>query len=179
MRLEACGSDAVQGSRLGARGLRLGACGLRLICVHAPCVLLAPCVLRAPCSACHAPCSVLRACSVRAPCVLRAPCMRACMLRAPCSVRGNLWELVGTYGNLWELMGTRGNLMELRVHSLFRMCRVYLMKRTPDTIYTIVFNTEIYNNVHEKYLIYSCFYNVHKVFQKFNLQYLQCSNKAS
>ena len=174
MRFKARGSR-LAGSRLGARGSWLVACparGSRLIYrVRARSVLRA-CVLRA--------CSVLR--------------MRPCSVRA-CSVLRS-WELMGTCGNLWELMGTCGNLWELRVHSLFRMCRVYSMKRTPVTIYTIVFNTNIYNNVHEKYLIYSCFfimfikffksliYNIYNVYKQskltnynnLHISYLHCPN---
>ena len=164
---------------------------------HAPClrvcsVLRAPClrvcsVLRAPCSvlACVLVCvfaclrACLHACGVT-PCYVLRPCMHArSVICAPS---------VGTCGNLWELMGTCGIFMHVSCAAMYfftvcqsRMCRepIYSMKRTPVTIYIIIFNTNIHNNVHGEYLIYSCFYNVHKVFQKFNLQYSQCTNKAS
>ena len=150
MLLKTSRSSPICDSRLAARG----SCVLRAPCSVLACSVLA-CLL-----ACLLAC--VRAC-VRAP--SRAPCV-ACV-RAWCSVlrswelHGSLWELMGTCGIFMRTCGilccTSGIFWELRVQSLFRMCRepVYSMKKTPVTIYIIIFNTNIHNNVHEKYLIYS------------------------
>ena len=98
---------------------------------------------------------------------------------------GNIWELMGTYGNLWELMVTSWDfrLCFLCLRVCLRTCRepVFQMKRTPVTIYTYVFPTQIFTSMYMKISNnLQLFFNVHKVFQKFNYTIFTIfTNKAS